>query len=114
MSKHTDPNPAWMPPLTLAQAKKLTRGTTLYHRTQRNAGGDAMRFRLASSVKTWRTMPDRVQFTVRYGIQRDTETVTERDLLRGDLSPYDGLSDPNAPEVEEHDQYAEEAANGQL
>lgn len=114
MTPRTAPRIEWMPPLTLEQAKRLSRGTTLYHRQQRNAGGDAMRFRLASAVKTWRTMPDRVQFTVRYGIQRMTETITERQIVLELLSPCDGLSDPEAPEEEQFDQYAEEAANAKL
>lgn len=101
MSPRPDPKPEWMPPLTLEQAKKLRRGQTLYHRTQRNAGGDAMRFRLASAVRTWRTMPDRVSFTVRYGIQRTTEVFTERQIVLELLSLYDGLNDPNATELED-------------
>lgn len=53
--------------LTLARAKVLTNGTTLYHVTDRNADGTATRVKV-TSVQTWKTRPGEVCVRWKYGL----------------------------------------------
>ena len=65
--------------LTLAEAKKLSSRTTLYHLVKRNADGKtAMRVRV-TSVRVWKTRPGEVRVGVVRGL-RDFDTLDERDL----------------------------------
>ncbi|MFA5136942.1 MAG: hypothetical protein WC489_06175 [Patescibacteria group bacterium] len=55
-------------PLTLAQAKKLRVGQTLYDRYYLNADGTAQRWRVNGKVQTWKTRPQEVRVPLKYGL----------------------------------------------
>jgi len=65
--------------LTLNQAKKLRVGQTLYHLKNKNADGTAQRWRVSGKVKTWKTMPERVEVPLKYGLY-GTAKLSESDL----------------------------------
>lgn len=64
--------------ITLAEAKAISTGTTLYHAKNRNADGTPQRWRV-TSVKTWKTRPDAVRIGVKHGL-RNYDTITEGEL----------------------------------
>ena len=68
-----------MAALTLAQAKKLRVGQTLYQIGQYNADGTAKRWRVSGKVKTWVRSPNRVEFPVKYGLYTN-EYITQDHL----------------------------------
>ena len=53
--------------MTLQEALTLTKGTTVYSLVGKNADGTAMRMTV-TSVKTWKTRPEKVQVTVKRGL----------------------------------------------
>lgn len=53
--------------MTLKEAKRLTPGTTLYHKTKRNTTG-ALTVRVSGRVKTWKRNPERIAIPVKYGL----------------------------------------------
>lgn len=57
-----------MPPLTLEQAKALTRGTTVYHRVLTNADGTPQRWRVNGKVQTWKRSPERFRVPLARGM----------------------------------------------
>ena len=65
--------------LTLAQAKKLTHGTVLFHRTARNADGSPCRWRVSGVPITWKRSPGRVKVPVKHGLYC-SDYVTEKEL----------------------------------
>jgi hypothetical protein len=65
--------------LTLNQAKKLIHNQTLYHLKNKNADGTAQRWRVSGKPKIWKTMPERVQVPVKYGLYGH-DCITENDL----------------------------------
>ncbi len=74
--------------ITLAQAKRLTYGKTLYHVIRKNIDGSAERWRVSGQPKTWKTMPERVSVPVKHGIY-DNDHLTENELH------LVSLTDPN-------------------
>lgn len=66
-------------PLTLDQAKALTRGTTLYSRYNHNSDGTCQRWRVSGKVLTLKRDPNRVDFPVKFGLY-NSDRITERDL----------------------------------
>lgn len=54
--------------ITLAQAKSLRPGTTLYAIGKYNADGTAMRVKVNGRVKTWKTRPSQVQIPYKRGL----------------------------------------------
>lgn len=55
--------------MTTQEAKRLTVGTVLYHKTYRNADGTPMRWRVNGKVRTWKKTPDRIQVPIKYGLK---------------------------------------------
>lgn len=66
-------------PLTLAQAKALRPGQTLYHLFQLNADGTAQRWSVNGKPQVWKTRPDEVRVPVKRGLYT-YDQVTEREL----------------------------------
>ena len=64
-----NPDVSKMPPITLDEAKALTHGDILHHRTNRNADGSAQRWRVNGKVKRWKTRPDEIQVPLKYGLR---------------------------------------------
>lgn len=65
--------------ITLEQAKRLKRGTVLYHVANRNADGTPQRWRVNGAVKTWKTRPNEVRVPVKNGL-RNCDYLTEHYL----------------------------------
>ena len=65
--------------LTLDQARQLTVGTILYHKSYRNADGTPQRWRVNGKIKTWVRSPDRIQVPLKYGLY-DFGYLTENNL----------------------------------
>ena len=65
--------------ITVEQAKELKYGQTLYSNSRVSSDGWPERWRVTSKVKTWKTMPDRVEFSVMYGLYC-TYVLDEHDL----------------------------------
>jgi len=57
-----------MKPITLEQAKKLTRGTILYCMICDNADGTPQRWRVNGKVKRWKRNPDRIEIPIKRGL----------------------------------------------
>ena len=66
-------------PLTLEQAKALTRGTTLYSVHNRNSDGTCQRWRVSGQVKTWKRDASRVEFPIKHGLYMN-DSVSQHDL----------------------------------
>lgn len=54
--------------LTLEQAKNLEHGTVLYHIGNRNADGSLQKWRVNGKVRTWKTMPEKVEVPLKHGM----------------------------------------------
>jgi hypothetical protein len=54
--------------VTLAQAKRLRPGQTLYHKKHVNADGSAQRWRVSGQPKTWKRDKSRVRVPVMHGL----------------------------------------------
>jgi hypothetical protein len=52
------------------EALQLNRGCILLHRTLKNYDGTPQRFRVNGMVKTWRTMPERIQVPLKRGFSQ--------------------------------------------
>ena len=65
--------------ITLAQAKKLRYGATLYHVINRNSDGSPERWRVNGQVKTWKTRPNEVRIPVKHGLY-SYDYLTQDDL----------------------------------
>lgn len=65
--------------ITLAQAKSLRTGTTLYHVRNRNADGSPQRWKVNGSPKTWKRSPERVKVPIKHGLYA-YDYITEHDL----------------------------------
>lgn len=65
--------------LTLAQAKELRVGQTLYVIGKYNANGTAMRVRVSGKPKLWKTRPAEVQVPVKHGMY-DSGYITHNNL----------------------------------
>jgi hypothetical protein len=65
--------------ITLAQAKKLRHGQTLYHKKHKNADGTAQRWRVNGKPKTWKRDKSRVSVPLKYGLY-NYDTLTEDEL----------------------------------
>lgn len=72
--------------ITLEQAKKLQSGQILYHAFNKNADGTPQRWKVNGKVKTWKTMPDRVQVPLKHGLYA-YDYLTESDLGLVNLNP---------------------------
>jgi hypothetical protein len=53
--------------ITKEMAMSLPIGTTLYHKTLRNADGSTMRARINGKCKTWKRRPDDYHLPMKYG-----------------------------------------------
>lgn len=74
--------------MDVTQLKCLTRGTTLYHKTLKNADGTPLRARVNGAPKTWVTRPDEVRVPMKHGLKacfyisefdRDNWTTSEKE-----------------------------------
>jgi hypothetical protein len=54
--------------IPLAEAKKLTIGTTVYYKHYQNADGSPARFRINGKVKRWKRKPDKIQIPIKRGL----------------------------------------------
>ena len=64
--------------MNLNEAKSLVVGSTVYHVTNTNADGSAQRWKV-TSVKTWKTMPERVKVGLKYSM-RNYDSVSQDHL----------------------------------
>ena len=64
--------------MTLSEAKSLVVGSTVYHVSNKNADGTPQRWKV-TSVKTWKTMPNRVKVGLKNGL-RNYDSVSQDDL----------------------------------
>jgi hypothetical protein len=55
--------------ITLEEAKRLQHGTILYYTKACNADGTPQRYRVAGTPKTWKTMPEKVEVPLKYGLK---------------------------------------------
>jgi hypothetical protein len=68
--------------LTKEEALNLRHGQILYHVSNKNADGSPQRWRVNGKVKTWKTMPDRIEIPIKYGLYHyDTLTTMEFHLV---------------------------------
>jgi hypothetical protein len=68
--------------MTLAEAKKLRYGQTIYHKTHKNADGTAQRWRVSGKVQIWKKDPSRIRVPVKHGLYaHDAITADELGLL---------------------------------
>jgi hypothetical protein len=51
-------------------AEPLRHGTTLHHKTVKNADGSPCRCRVTGKCKTWKTRPDEFRLPVKYGLRQ--------------------------------------------
>ena len=58
----------YQPKMKLEQAKNLVQGSWIYHDTFKNADGTPQRYKVLS-VKTWRTRPNEVLVSVKWGLK---------------------------------------------
>lgn len=65
--------------MTLAEAKKLTYGQTIYHKTHKNSDGTAQRWRVSGKVQTWVKNPGRIRIPVKFGLYAN-DHITENEL----------------------------------
>jgi hypothetical protein len=65
--------------LTVEKAKALQHGDILNPVGYQNADGTPQRFRVIGKVKTWKTMPNRVEIPLKRGMYEFTH-ITETDL----------------------------------
>jgi hypothetical protein len=56
-------------PLTLAQARSLKAGTTIYARDEKNSDGRAQRFKVLS-VKTWKPDNSIIEISLKRGLKQ--------------------------------------------
>jgi len=54
--------------ITLEEAKALKPGKILYHTSYKNADGTAQRWKVIGKPKTWKTQPERVEISLKYGL----------------------------------------------
>lgn len=54
--------------MTVDEAKNLTLGKVLYHKTFRNADGTPHRWRVNGKPKTWKRNPNRVRVPLKRGL----------------------------------------------
>jgi hypothetical protein len=54
--------------VTLAQAKKLRYGQTLFHARNRNADGTAQRWRVSGKPRTWKRDKSKVSVPIKHGL----------------------------------------------
>lgn len=66
--------------ITLEQAKKLYHNQELYHTIYRDSKGEPQKWRVAGMPRTWKTMPERVVVPLRYGFQKSTAHMSEREI----------------------------------
>lgn len=76
--------------ITLEEAKNLRPGTTLYHVKNRNAKGDAQRWKVNGKPKTWKTRPEEVRVPLKHGLY-------DYDYLDQDTLDLVSLTDPTKP-----------------
>lgn len=68
-----------MIPITLAEAKQLTHGTTLYHMRQKNTDGTHQKWKVTGTVQTWETELNKVSVPLKRGMYEFSH-LTERNL----------------------------------
>jgi len=56
--------------ITKQQATLLRYRQELYHTTERNADGTALRCRVNGPIKTWKTRPQEWRLPVKYGLRK--------------------------------------------
>lgn len=66
--------------ITLEQAKNLQYGDVLYYVERFDSKGKPEKWRVAGAPRTWKTMPERVVVPLRYGMQKGTCHLSEREL----------------------------------
>jgi len=54
--------------MTIEQAKQLSYGDMVHHRTATNADGTPQRFRVNGQPKTWKRSPNRVRVPLKRGM----------------------------------------------
>lgn len=54
--------------MTIEEAKKLTTGQIVYHKTSRNADGTPRRWTINGKVKLWKRDKSRVQVPIKHGL----------------------------------------------
>ena len=54
--------------LTLARAKKLKYGETLYHIHRKNKDNTPLKIRVNGAVKRWKRDQDRIQIPIKHGL----------------------------------------------
>jgi len=78
--------------ITVAQAKNLRLGQTLYHTIHRNADGTPERWRVNGKPKTWKRIPGAVSVPVKRGLREygyldawcmDLLCLTEAEAIEG-------------------------------
>lgn len=68
-----------MESITLEQAKKLTHGTVLYHKSEKNADGSPQKWKVDGDVLIWKKEPKRVSVPLKHGMYIFSH-LTERNL----------------------------------
>jgi hypothetical protein len=62
-------------PVTLDEAKAMVYGQEFWYHDQQ---GRAARIRVASQVKRWKTMPDRIEVTFKFGMYESFRLTSEQ------------------------------------
>jgi len=78
--------------ITLEEAKRLQHGTILYYTKACNADGTPQRYRVAGKPKTWKTMPEKVEVPLKYGLNHWAR-ITEQHLGLFCLSEWEAYGE---------------------
>ena len=54
--------------MTFNQAKKLTYGSQLEHKTMKNKDGSPTRARVVGAIKLWKTRPEAIRIPCKHGL----------------------------------------------
>jgi len=65
--------------MTLSEAKLLTPGDIIYHKTQTNYNGSSQQWRINGKVKTWKTRPNEVRVPIKRGMY-EYDYLTHRNM----------------------------------
>lgn len=76
-----------MKPITLEEAKKLSPGTWIYHRTEKDSKGDPKRWKVSGQPIVSKKTPEKVEVPIKYGMYTSSR-LTERNLYYFSLTNY--------------------------
>ncbi|MFA6335819.1 MAG: hypothetical protein WCX48_09785 [Bacteroidales bacterium] len=76
-----------MKSITLEEAKKLSPGMWIYHRTEKDSKGEPKRWKVSGQPVVWKKTPEKVEVPIKYGMYTNSR-LTERNLYYFSMTNY--------------------------